>query len=91
MELITHLSFDTFFSARATLLKEIFENESTPVSIHVLNEDESFVYKALARRNDTLLWGLIKFGVAHWPLCGLQHTQALLFSEGKLVVGMMSP
>lgn len=29
VELITHLSFDTFFSARADLLKDIFENEST--------------------------------------------------------------
>lgn len=96
VELITHLFFlDTFFSARMKLLKEILENESTPVSspsqIEHLKWRQVVHLQSLGQEEWCITIRPNQVWCGSLVLCGLQHIQAPLFSEGKLVVGMMSP
>lgn len=95
MELITNLSPDMFLLLQNRPQRDFWK------WVHSGFPDRSDHLQSLGKEEDEekggrggmihLLWGLIKFGVAHWSTVGPQHTLALLFSDGKLVVGMMSP
>ena len=90
MELITFI----FWHIRLCLLKDILENESTPVSCR--SQMERFIWRqvvhlqSLGQEEWYITMRLNQVWCGSLVLCGLQHTQAPLFSEGKLVVGMMS-